>query len=326
MIARTMERAAVVERGLDGDPGSSRVSGDEAPAVSPAAAAPSASLSREETRSQLAPATPAGDESVDVRGRAGGGRDSAAPSTAAVAPAAAVPPPAGAAGGAPRADGMALAAPDVVRDTAQPAERQEGPAIGTGTGQSDPPSVPSQPPAVQATPPPQRVTIVQMDELTTVTPEAPAVDVGGAMTLSGAPIPRNLRSTFVGAASVAEDWAAMPRTEAAVRTGMALYGLPDVEPVETAINADRTQVRTRYRLASGDIVVLVQQRDATAREAAPAVDAVRTVVSPAAAAPLFRPADPSPREWIGVRGEMRITLQVAGTSVPAELATRLRID
>jgi hypothetical protein len=287
MIARTMERAAVVERGRDGDPGSSHVSGDEAPAVSPAGAPPSASLPRE-TRSQLAPATPAGDESVDALGRAGGGRGSAAPSTAAVAPAAAVPPPAGAAGAAPRVDGMALAAP--------------------------------------APPPPQPPAAIPMDELMTVVPETPHVDVGAARVFIGVPIPETLRSSFAGAASVIEDWEAMPRTEAAVRTGMALYGLPDEDPVETAVNAERTQVRTRYRLASGDIVVLVQQRDATAREEAPAVDAVRTVVSPAAATPLFRPADPSPREWVGVRGEMRITLQVAGTSAPAELATRLRLD
>jgi hypothetical protein len=121
-------------------------------------------------------------------------------------------------------------------------------------------------------------------------------------------------------------WRTVPRTEAAVRSGMALYGLEGLEPVLTTISLDNRVVRTLYRLGSGSTVELEQQR-----AAAPAVSSLqatsRALPQRTGAAIAADIARPQPQVWSDVRDGIRLSMQTASASPDlATLGGQLRID
>ena len=121
-------------------------------------------------------------------------------------------------------------------------------------------------------------------------------------------------------------WRPVPRTEAAARTGMPLYGLDGVDPLFTSISADGTLVRTTYRLASGETVELLQQR--AAPDGLANIQATRRgLAGPAGGGAVLGRVTSSGRTLSVVRGDVRLVLQTpsAGTDLEA-LGTRLRID
>ena len=140
----------------------------------------------------------------------------------------------------------------------------------------------------------------------------------------------NLRTTRETASRLAATadpgWDPVPRTEAAARTGMPLYGIDGADPALTAVSADGTFVRTTYRLASGETVELLQQR--IAPNSLADIQATRRGLSGPAGggAVLGRVTSPG-RVLSIVRGDVRLILQTssAGTDLDA-LGTRLRID
>jgi hypothetical protein len=135
-------------------------------------------------------------------------------------------------------------------------------------------------------------------------------------------------SASLAAAPADAPWRPLPRTEAAARTGMPLYGIDGLEPQSTALSADGALVRTLYRLVSGDLVELVQHR--ITPNSPPGLDRQATtrafngigragVVADRAAA--------VPRTWSDVRGGVRITLQTTSGAADLDaLGTRLRVD
>ena len=139
------------------------------------------------------------------------------------------------------------------------------------------------------------------------------------------------------AATPDSGWRPVPRTEAAARTGMPLYGLDGLEPLYTALSDDGSQVRTLYRLSSGDQVEVVQQRSGPVE----VVQQRRGPVSPPAVADLqntgralaetgrvgivARPVSGT-RTWSTDRGGVRVTLQTTSTADLDALGTRLRVD
>jgi hypothetical protein len=144
----------------------------------------------------------------------------------------------------------------------------------------------------------------------------------------------SLGADVAAAASRATEWRPLPRTEAAARTGMPLYGIDGLEPVLTALSGDGARVRTTYRLASGDVVELVQQRPVPG---APQVGADSLAIRPLAPIEVTRRATaraeagtmlklPSPRRtWTSVRGDVRITLTSDAADLNA-LGAKLRVD
>ena len=125
-------------------------------------------------------------------------------------------------------------------------------------------------------------------------------------------------------------WQMVPRTVAAVRTGMPLYGIAGLESVYTAISADQRSVRTGYRLESGAVIELEQQGAtspppppwpslqaigsgfATGERAARAVGALDAV---------------PPRVWSVVRSGTRLSLRTTTAATDLEaLGAKLRIE
>jgi hypothetical protein len=135
-------------------------------------------------------------------------------------------------------------------------------------------------------------------------------------------------TTTPAAAPADAPWRPLPRTEAAARTGMPLYGIDGLEPQFTALSADGALVRTLYRLASGDLVELVQQR--ITPNSSPSVDlqaTARAFTGIGRAGVVADRAAAVPRTWSDVRGGVRITLQTASGAADLDaLGTRLRID
>ena len=126
------------------------------------------------------------------------------------------------------------------------------------------------------------------------------------------------------------DWRPLPRTEAAIRTGMALYGIDGLQPVLTDVSSDRLLARTVYVLESGDLVELIQQRAGTPRSplfAEGASNANGFGANPRRAAV---PADQLQRiasSWTNVVGDVRLTLRSSSSAVDLNaLGRRLRID
>jgi hypothetical protein len=123
-------------------------------------------------------------------------------------------------------------------------------------------------------------------------------------------------------------WRAVPRTEAAARTGMPLYGIDGLEPTLTELSGDGALVRTQYRLGSGAIVELIQQRAAPEN---PAQDIQSTARAFGAAGRVgggvTARVTPLRRTWVDVRGAVRVTLQTASDAPDlAALGAQLRVD
>jgi len=143
-------------------------------------------------------------------------------------------------------------------------------------------------------------------------------------------------------------WQPIQRSDAAARTGMALYGLEGMTPELTTINAEGTAVRTVYRLPTDGVLEVIQQLREDRRDArvnvvaeAPVVDVQNARVQQAqgaaqpsaAAASQGRITVPSagavqggisPPPWSTVRGDVLLTLR--GVADAAALASRLRRD
>ena len=144
-------------------------------------------------------------------------------------------------------------------------------------------------------------------------------------------------------------WRTLPRTEAAARSGMALFGLNGLTPRATMLSADNSTVRTIYTMESGETVELTQQKTGDQKNAfsdtstsvtatAPTVDVQNArqarvpepsqtpAPAPAGAAPASAPAPPAPAPpvWSQIRGDVRLTLR--GTANADAVAQRLRLD
>jgi hypothetical protein len=115
---------------------------------------------------------------------------------------------------------------------------------------------------------------------------------------------------------------------------MALYGIDGLMPLATMVSADASAVRTMYRLETGEIVELVQEK-------AGAVEAARGNVAPTATANQGQAAQAQtgqiqgqgqgqgqaqtaqpPQPWTAVRDNVRLTLRGGGNL--AALGERLR--
>ena len=137
-------------------------------------------------------------------------------------------------------------------------------------------------------------------------------------------------------------WQPIQRSDAAARTGMPLYGIDGLTPELTTISPDGASVRTVYRLASGEVLEVVQRRRQEAAERvnvvaeAPVVDVQNARVQQQAPATgqqsqdtvnqgrIVLPASPAPPVWSTVRGDVLLTLR--GTADPGALASKLRRD
>jgi hypothetical protein len=160
------------------------------------------------------------------------------------------------------------------------------------------------------------------------------VTITGATPLVVPAPPRQELVTIIGAAGGAQAfaqsaaWQSVPRTEAAARSGMALYGIEGLDPLQTMIPADGAIVRTTYRLESGELVQLEQRRSAlTDRVPASLQETVRArPAAPAAQSTVDTDADGT-RTWSAVLGAARLTLRASSPSANLEmLAQRLRVD
>ena len=129
-----------------------------------------------------------------------------------------------------------------------------------------------------------------------------------------------------GAATPDPGWDPVPRTEAAARTGMPLYGIDGVDPSLTAISADGTLVRTTYRLASGETVELLQRR-AVPNSLTDIQATRRGLAGPAGGGAVLGRVTSAERTLTIVRGDVRLILQTSSTGTDLDsLGSRLRID
>jgi hypothetical protein len=115
-------------------------------------------------------------------------------------------------------------------------------------------------------------------------------------------------------------WRPLPRTEAAARSGMPLYGIEGLTPVATMLSADAVVVRTVYRMDSGETFELVQQwmTGATGDQA----PATTTVAAEQPVIDVQRAAASS--VWSTMRGDFLLTLR--GNVNPDALGAKLRVD
>ncbi len=127
----------------------------------------------------------------------------------------------------------------------------------------------------------------------------------------------------------ATGWRIVPRTEAAARSGMPLYGIDRIAPVVTATSMDGRTVRTIYRLESGDRVELLQHRLADEVDRSGALlQAARPVRPSSVRAPGVAASDVAAvHEWTATRGNVRVTLNTVSDSVDLDaLGSRLQVD
>jgi hypothetical protein len=168
-------------------------------------------------------------------------------------------------------------------------------------------------------------------------PPPPAAAPPAALTESAA-VTRPEVAVLSGNATVVDlgrattEWRRLPRTEAAARTGMALFGIEGLGPAATEISSDGMLVRTTYRLATGNVVELVQQRvpggPARAGEPIGVEATARSLASTGRAGGVVADrARPGRRAWSSIRGDVRLTMQATGDAVDLDgLAERLRED
>jgi hypothetical protein len=202
--------------------------------------------------------------------------------------------------------GEAVAAPPARTGPREEARRVLGGAVADATAEA---TVKPAPAAVPLSPP--------APEPSAITAAAPqVVGVPGGL----------LQTRPEAAAGAASGWRTLPRTEAAVRSGMALYGLDGMEPVLTAISPDNSAVRTVYPLPTGGTIELLQERASAPAAAAAAQSAARAVASDRAS--VVANLAPAPgRTWSGVRGDVRLSLRTASNVEDVNaLATRLKVE
>ena len=122
------------------------------------------------------------------------------------------------------------------------------------------------------------------------------------------------------------DWTVLPRTDAAARSGMALYGIDGLAPARTMVNADASKVRTVYIVDAAEIELRQEKQSPAptgAGAAAPdsaAVTFTTSGASPAAA----RNQQTSSSLWSSVRGDVLLTLRAGADA--AALGARVRLD
>ena len=119
-------------------------------------------------------------------------------------------------------------------------------------------------------------------------------------------------------------WDIVPRTQAAVRTGMALYGIRGAKPIATSVSPDGRAVRTTYLLESGARVELEQRRvqgelgNAGGTEGRAGAPGVLGITAEATA--------PS-TTWSATRGGARLTLRTLSSGLDLDaLGERLQVE
>jgi hypothetical protein len=124
------------------------------------------------------------------------------------------------------------------------------------------------------------------------------------------------------------EWRTVPRTEAAVRSGMALYGIDGIEPVVTAVRTDGRAVRTTYRLDTGVMVELEQERAPFGvLPALTSAEFTRRALAPGAGAPALVGVAAKPRLWFETRANVRVSLlTISDAADLSALGARLRIE
>ena len=124
------------------------------------------------------------------------------------------------------------------------------------------------------------------------------------------------------------EWRTVPRTEAAVRSGMPLYGIDGIEPVVTTVRTDGRAVRTTYRLETGVMVELEQERAPFGTlPTLASVESTRRALAPGAGAPAPADAAAKPRVWSETRGTVRVSLRtISAVADLSALGVRLRIE
>src|SRR5687768_7563433 len=218
------------------------------------------------------------------------------------------------------ANGRQQAATESRRDTATPSvQPQAPPAAATGLSQADSAARLEAPPALE-----RSGNAVAAAGATPAAPPPAAVAAPAPAVRQDLRITREIASR--GAATPDPGWYPVPRTEAAARTGMPLYGIDGVDPSLTAISADGTLVRTTYRLASGETVELLQRR-AAPNGLADIQATRRGLAGPAGGGAVLGRVTSAERTLTIVRGDVRLILQTSseGTDLDS-LGTRLRID
>jgi hypothetical protein len=124
------------------------------------------------------------------------------------------------------------------------------------------------------------------------------------------------------------DWTVLPRTDAAARSGMALYAIDGLTPARTMVNADASKVRTVYIVDTAEIELRQEKQSPAptgAGAAAPnsaAVNFTTSGASPAAA----RNQQTSSSLWSSVRGDVLLTLRAGADADAAALGARVRLD
>jgi len=159
---------------------------------------------------------------------------------------------------------------------------------------------------------------VQVQEKRQVPPQAAGGSVGN---IAGAatPIPTVSPALTVGG------WRTVPRTEAAVRSGMPLYGVNGLEPVATAVSIDNRVVRTTYRLESGSFVELEQERTPSGPQSL-ALRSGDRAVNARAGNSAAAEASAASRTWSETRGNVRVSLRTVSDADLAALGARLRVE
>ena len=122
------------------------------------------------------------------------------------------------------------------------------------------------------------------------------------------------------------EWRLVPRTTAAARTGMPIYGIDGLAPVRTELNVDGTTVRTTYRLEFGDVELL--QQLSTAEAGVNDRQATARALPSAARGGFAGNLSPAvPRTWSGILGNARVTLRTTSPVADLDaLGARLRVD